>query len=509
MAEPLLRMTDVTKRFRDVVALSGVSIDIHRGEVHAICGENGAGKSTLMEILSGIHPHGSFEGTIDLEGRRVAFRSLSDSEAEGIVIVHQELAVVPQLTVAENIFLGNEITRRGLLDQDAANRRAAALMARVGLDESPMARAGDLGIGKQQLVEIAKALAKDVRLLILDEPTAALGRDDSDRLLALVQQLRTQGITCVLISHRLGEVMRVADRITVIRDGATIETMRTDDPETDERRIIRAMVGRPLDDLFPPREPDIGEELLRLENWTVRHPTDPTRLVIDDVGLTVRSGEIVGIAGLMGAGRTELAMSVFGGSYGSVITGAAYKRGERIELRSVGEAIRNGIVYAPEDRRRDGLNLLASVQSNVSAAALGRLSEHGLVDDVRERKVAEAYRYKLNIKTPSVASRTGVLSGGNQQKIVLSKWIFTNPDVLILDEPTRGIDVGAKYEIYGFINELAAQGKAIIVISSELPEVIGLSDRIYTLAYGRITAEIPRRDATQELLMSHMTVERA
>jgi putative multiple sugar transport system ATP-binding protein len=506
MPDPILRMSGVTKRFRGVTALSDVSLEVARGEVHAICGENGAGKSTLMEILSGIHPHGSFDGEIRFDGRVQRFGSITDSEAEGIVIVHQELALVPQLTIADNIHLGHEIARRGFIDESLTRERAAELMDRVGLRENPATPMRELGIGKQQLVEIARALAKDVELLILDEPTAALGRDDSERLLELIDQLRAQGITCVLISHKLSEVLRIADRITVIRDGSTVETMRTDDPETDEGRIIRAMVGRPLDDLFPPREPDIGEEMFRVENWTVRHSSDESRVVVDDVSFHVRAGEVVGFAGLMGAGRTELAMSIFGGSYGSVIAGAAYKQGMRVTLDSVREAIAQGIAYAPEDRRHQGLNLLASVEANVSAAALQRLSVRGLVDQVRERKVAEAYRYKMNIKTASVAAPVGTLSGGNQQKIVLSKWIFTNPDVLILDEPTRGIDVGAKYEIYGFINELAAQGKAIIVISSELPEIIGLSDRVYTLANGRITAEVCREDATQELLMQHMVV---
>ncbi|MCE7482213.1 sugar ABC transporter ATP-binding protein [Microbacterium profundi] len=508
MPDTVLRMSGVTKRFRGVTALDDVSLEVRRGEVHAICGENGAGKSTLMEILSGVHPHGTFEGKIAFDGRDMQFRSLADSESEGIVIVHQELAVVPQLSIAENIFLGHEMTRFGLVDEERTHARAAELMARVGLRESPATRMSELGIGKQQLVEIAKALAKDVRLLILDEPTAALGRDDSDRLMALVDRFRSQGITCVLISHKLQEVLDIADRITVLRDGASIETTRRDDPETDESRIIRAMVGRPLDDLFPPREPDIGDELFRVEHWTVRHPSDPQRVVIDDVSFHVNSGEIVGIAGLMGAGRTELAMSIFGHSYGSTITGTAYKRGEQIELHTIRDAIGHGIAYAPEDRRQDGLNLLASVQTSISSVALGRLAHHGLVDGVRERKVAEAYRYKMNIKTHSVSAATATLSGGNQQKIVLSKWIFSNPEVLILDEPTRGIDVGAKYEIYGLINELAAQGKSIIVISSELPEVIGLSDRVYTLADGRITAEVTRADATQELLMRHMTAVR-
>ncbi|MBP2436480.1 ATP-binding cassette domain-containing protein [Microbacterium amylolyticum] len=507
MSDHILSAVDITMRFPGVAALSNVSLDVRAGEVHAICGENGAGKSTLMNVLSGVHPAGSFDGTIRFDGRDVLFRSLRESEAEGIVVIHQELALVPQLSIAENIHLGNEITRGGLIDWEQTALRAAELLARVGLDENPLTPVGELGIGGQQLIAIARALAKNVRLLILDEPTAALTDSDSERLLAIIEQLRSQGITCIVISHKLREVLRIADTITVLRDGTTIETMRADNPETDENHIIRAMVGRDLDSLFPPREPDIGEEVFRVENWTVHHSADRRRTVVDDVSLSVRAGEIIGLAGLMGSGRTALAMSIFGRSAGSAISGTAYKRGERIDLRSVSQAIEHGIAYATEDRRQFGLNLIGDIQANVSAAAITRLSHAGIVDHFREHKVADAYRYKLNIKTPNVAAITGDLSGGNQQKVVLSKWMFTNPDVLILDEPTRGIDVGAKYEIYGIINELAAQGRAIIVISSELPEVIGLSDRIYAFRGGRITAEVDRADATQDLLMRYLTAE--
>ncbi|MGO1256239.1 multiple monosaccharide ABC transporter ATP-binding protein [Microbacterium gubbeenense] len=508
MTDPILRTSGITKRFHGIPALSNVSLEVEAGEVHAICGENGAGKSTLMKVLSGVYPAGSFDGSIELEGAPVTFRSLSDSEAHGIVIIHQELALIPGLSVAENLFLGNEVLKAGLIDWRETNERAAQLMARAGLDENPTALVSELGVGKQQLVEIAKALSKDVKILILDEPTAALGAADSERLLELIEHLRAQGITCIIISHKLREVLQVADRITVIRDGEVVETMRRDDLDTDEGRIIRAMVGRDLDSLFPPRDPDIGDEILRVENWSVNHPGDPHRIVIDDVSFSVRSGEIVAIAGLMGAGRTELAMSIFGRSYGSKITGSVYKKGKRIDVDTVRRAIENGIAYATEDRKHHGLNLIGDIQENVSSVALRRLSRGGLLDQFRERKIADAYRYKMNVKAPDVRAITGNLSGGNQQKVVLSKWLFANPDVLILDEPTRGIDVGAKYEIYGFINELAAQGKGIVLISSELPEVLGLSDRIYTLAEGRITAEVARADATQERLMRSMTAGR-
>ncbi|HEY0258534.1 MAG TPA: multiple monosaccharide ABC transporter ATP-binding protein [Lacisediminihabitans sp.] len=508
MSEPILRMVNISKDFSGVRALDDVSVDVAPGEVHAICGENGAGKSTLMKVLSGVYPTGSYEGEIEFEGRPVDFKSINDSEAEGIVIIHQELALSPYLSIAENIFLGNEVQSRGVIDWHGTNREAQLLLARVGLDESPATKVFELGVGKQQLVEIAKALSKRVKLLILDEPTAALNDEDSDHLLDLIDQLRGQGITCIIISHKLREVRRIADTVTIIRDGKTIETLDARSGDATEARIIRAMVGRDLNSMFPPREPAIGPEIFRVEHWTVHHPVDTTRVVVDDASFHVNAGEIVGFAGLMGAGRTELAMSIFGRTYGSNVSGKAFKNGEEIQLRTVDEAIGHGLAYATEDRKRYGLNLIGDITVNISAAALGRLAKFGVIDRFREYKVADSYRYKMNIKAPSVSVITGKLSGGNQQKVVLGKWIFSGPDILILDEPTRGIDVGAKYEIYGIINELAAQGKAVIVISSELPEVIGLADRIYTISEGRISGEVARADATQENLMHYMTAGR-
>jgi len=501
----ILRMRDITKNFSGVKALDGVSIEVRRGQVHAICGENGAGKSTLMKVLSGVYPHGTFGGTIEFDGHEATYRSINDSEHDGIVIIHQELALSPYLSIAENIYLGNEIQKNGVIDWNKTNREAALLMERVGLNENPATKIHDIGVGKQQLVEIAKALSKEVKLLILDEPTAALNDEDSEHLLGLIDNLRRQGITAIIISHKLKEIRRIADTVTIIRDGKTIETFSMTGPDATEARIIRSMVGRPLDNLFPPREPHIGEEKFRVEGWTVHHPVHPERKVIDNASFTVRAGEIVGFAGLMGAGRTELAMSIFGRSYGTDITGHLYKDGKEIAARTVDEAIRNGLAYATEDRKRYGLNLIGDITVNVSAAALGKLAKRGVIDRNREYKVADSYRTQMNIKAPTVAAITGKLSGGNQQKVVLSKWIYSGPDVLILDEPTRGIDVGAKYEIYGIINELAAQGKAVIVISSELPELLGLADRIYTISEGRITGEVPREEATQEKLMHYMT----
>lgn len=507
MTANILEMRSITKTFPGVKALQDVTLEVARGEIHAICGENGAGKSTLMKVLSGVYPHGTYDGDIVFENETMSFRDIRDSEAKGIVIIHQELALSPYLSIAENIFLNNEVKGAfGLIDWNKANNEAAKLLARVGLRENPTTKIIDIGVGKQQLVEIAKALSKRVKLLILDEPTAALNDEDSDHLLDLILHLKEQGITSIIISHKLNEIKKIADTVTVIRDGKTIETIAKSD--VTEERIIKDMVGRDLEHRYPDHTPHIGEEILRVENWTAHHPQDSSRVIVDNVNLSVRRGEIVGIAGLMGAGRTEFAMSLFGRTYGSRITGKVFMRGEEIHTRSVSEAIENGIAYATEDRKMYGLNLIEDIKRNVSMASLGKLSQLGLVNDNEEYKVANEYRKSLNIKAPSVLSKTGKLSGGNQQKVVLSKWIYSDPDVLILDEPTRGIDVGAKYEIYTIINRLAAEGKGIIVISSELPELLGICDRIYALSEGRITGELPIEQATPESLLTLMTMEK-
>ncbi len=505
----ILEMRSITKTFPGVKALQDVNLTVRRGEIHAICGENGAGKSTLMKVLSGVYPHGTYDGAIVFEGEEVELGSINDSESRGIVIIHQELALVPHLSVAENIFLGNEVRGSGaLIDWNKANSEAAKLLARVGLDENPTTHVSQLGVGKQQLIEIAKALSKQVKLLILDEPTAALNDTDSEHLLGLLRHLKEQGITSIIISHKLNEIAEIADRTTIIRDGRTIETMDMSEEGSTQDRIIRGMVGRDLEHRYPERTPAIGDEVLRVESWTVHHPTQADRVVIDDASFAVRAGEVVGIAGLMGAGRTELAMSIFGRSYGRGISGRIYKNGKEISVRDVDEAISHGLAYATEDRKRYGLNLIEDIRRNVSAAGLRRLAPKGWVNGNEEIKVAEEYRASLNIKAPTVMALTGKLSGGNQQKVVLAKWLYTEPDVLILDEPTRGIDVGAKYEIYTIINRMVAAGKAVVVISSELPELLGICDRIYTLAFGRITGEVPVAQATQERLMELMTIER-
>ncbi|SOC87801.1 monosaccharide ABC transporter ATP-binding protein, CUT2 family (TC 3.A.1.2.-) [Curtobacterium sp. 314Chir4.1] len=509
MADTILEMRDITKTFPGVKALQGVSIEVERGQVHAICGENGAGKSTLMKVLSGVYPHGSFDGEIRIDGSPVEFGDINGSEAAGVVIIHQELALSPFLSIAENIFLGNEQSRAGFIDWNKTNLAAAELLQRVGLKDNPVTKIVDIGVGKQQLVEIAKALSKRVKLLILDEPTAALNDDDSAHLLDLIRSLQAEGMTAIIISHKLNEIKAIADKVTIIRDGKTIETLDMHADDVSEDRIIRGMVGRDLSNRYPEREnPVIGEELLRIEDWTVHHPLDASREIIHQANLSVRSGEVVGIAGLMGAGRTELAMSVFGQSYGTGISGTVYKRGEPIRTHTVTQAIDNGIAYVTEDRKRYGLNLIDDIKRNISGSALGKLATWGFVNASEETTVAGQFLKSLNIKAPNVDVVTGKLSGGNQQKVVLSKWMYADPDVLILDEPTRGIDVGAKYEIYTIINRLADQGKGIIVISSELPELLGICDRIYTLSEGTITADVPRSEATPEVLMQYMTQER-
>jgi putative multiple sugar transport system ATP-binding protein len=509
MSDNILQMQGITKTFPGVKALQDVNLEVRRGEIHAICGENGAGKSTLMKVLSGVYPHGSYDGTILFDGEEVTFSSINDSEAKGIVIIHQELALVPHLSIAENMFLGNERRGRlGLIDWHQTNAEAAELMRRVGLQELPVTRIGHVGVGKQQLVEIAKALSKDVRLLILDEPTAALNDTDSQHLLGLLRQLNEQGVTCIMISHKLNEIADIADRTTILRDGRTIETIDMSDPASTQDRIIRGMVGRDLEHRYPEREPQIGEELFRVEGWTVDHPTQAGRRVIDDASLTVRAGEVVGLAGLMGAGRTELAMSLFGRSWGRYVSGSTYLHGTEVRMRTVDEAIEAGLAYATEDRKRYGLNLIDDVRHNTSAAALDKISTRGWINGLEELKITDEYRKSLNTKAPTVLSVVGKLSGGNQQKVVLSKWLMTEPEVLILDEPTRGIDVGAKFEIYTIINRMVAEGKGVLVISSELPELLGICDRIYTLAFGRITGELPTAEATQERLMALMTMEK-
>ncbi len=502
MSEHILEMRNITKSFAGVKALDGVSLSVERDEIHALVGENGAGKSTLMKILSGVYPHDSYEGSIHYEGLECRFREIADSEKKGIVIIHQELALIPYLSIAENIFLGNERARAGVIDWNRTSTAAKELLAKVGLSDNPNTRIADIGVGKQQLVEIAKALAKKVRLLILDEPTAALNDEESSKLLDLLLELKNHGVTSILISHKLNEIAKVSDRITVIRDGRVIETMDNEAERVDQDRIVRSMVGRELTDRFPRRESRIGEVAFEVRDWTVYHPQIEDRRVVDRVSFKVRKGEVVGLAGLMGAGRTELAMSLFGRSYGRGHSGTIIKDGRELKAHDVSSSIRQGLAYMTEDRKNYGLVLINDIKSNISLANLRKVSSGGVIDQRRENLSAGEYAQSMRIRCTGIDQVVESLSGGNQQKVVLSKWIMAEPDVLILDEPTRGIDVGAKYEIYTIINRLASEGKSIIMISSEMPELLGMCDRIYVVTEGEISGELDREHASQESIMN-------
>ncbi|MEA2818524.1 MAG: putative multiple sugar transport system ATP-binding protein [Bradyrhizobium sp.] len=497
----LLDMRGVSKAFAGVKALDEVNFTVREGEIHALVGENGAGKSTLMKVLGGVYPSGNYGGSIVYDGEERQFRDINDSEALGIIIIHQELALIPLLSIAENIFIARPPQRFGVIDRDAVYQRSRQLLAKVGLDEAPDTLVNELGVGKQQLVEIAKALSKQVRLLILDEPTASLNESDSAALLDLLLELRAHGMSAILISHKLGEVARVADRITVLRDGRTVDRLDREAGAFEEDRIIRKMVDRDLEHRFPKREPDIGEVVFKVDNWSVYHPQQSNRQVIKNVDFHACRGEIVGIAGLMGAGRTEFAMSLFGRSWGRKITGRAMLHGREVDLSTVSRAIDAGLAYLTEDRKQLGLLLADDVRKNITLANLGAVSAGLVIDDIKELRVASGYRSRLHIHSTDIYQACGSLSGGNQQKVVLSKWLFTDPEILILDEPTRGIDIGARYEIYCIINELADSGKTVIVISSEMPELLGVCDRICVMNAGVFVGEFERAEATQEKIM--------
>ncbi|MBE7718222.1 multiple monosaccharide ABC transporter ATP-binding protein [Lacrimispora indolis] len=503
MAKILLEMKNITKTFPGVKALDNVNLQVEEGEIHALVGENGAGKSTLMNVLSGIYPYGTYEGDIIYGGEICKFNHISDSEQKGIVIIHQELALVPYMTIAENMYLGNEKGKRYAINWNETYGEADRYLKTVGLMESSQTLIKDISVGKQQLVEIAKALAKNARLLILDEPTASLNEDDSKSLLELLLKFKSEGLTSIIISHKLNEIAYVADKITVIRDGSTIETLDRKKDAITEDRIIKGMVGRELVDRFPRRcDVEIGEKAMEVEHWSACHPLYSDRKVVSDVSFHVRKGEVVGICGLMGAGRTELAMSIFGKSYGVNISGTIRIHGKETSLNSVRDAIRHKLAYVTEDRKGNGLILGTPIKINTTLANMQAVSRHTIIDKDKEFEVAEDYRDKLKTKCPTVEQNVGNLSGGNQQKVLLSKWMFAEPDILILDEPTRGIDVGAKYEIYCIINRLASEGKSIIMISSELPEVLGMSDRIYIMNEGRMVGEVSAAEATQEKIMA-------
>jgi putative multiple sugar transport system ATP-binding protein len=497
-------MDHITKEFPGVKALDNVNLEVQRGEIHALIGENGAGKSTLMNVLSGEYPYGSYTGTVTYEGEECHFKKLKDSEAKGIVIIHQELALVPLLSIGENMFLGNEIKNsRGYIDWDKTYSEAEKHMAQVGLHESAQTLIKDIGTGKQQLVEIAKAFSKNVKLLILDEPTSSLNDEDAKMLLDLLIEFKKNGLTSIIITHKLNEIVYCADRVTIIRDGSTIETLTKGVDDLSEDRIIKGMVGRSMEDRYPERVHNVGKEvMLEVKNWTVHHPLYPEKIVDDNISFHVHKGEVVGFSGLQGAGRTELMMSIFGRSYGSDVTGELYVKGEKVTLKDPKAAIEKGIAYVTEDRKTNGLILDQSIRFNTTLAALDKVCNKGVIDVDRETHEAEKITEDMGTKTPSNEQRIGNLSGGNQQKALLGKWMFTQPDILILDEPTRGIDVGAKYDIYCLINQMVAQGKAVIMISSEMPELLGMCDRIYVMSEGRKAGELSAAEATQEKIMA-------
>lgn len=505
MDTPILEMKNITKEFPGVKALNDVSFQVSRGEIHGLVGENGAGKSTLMKVLSGVYTHGEYSGEIIFNGEPARFRHISDSEKVGIAIIYQELALVPEMTVYENIFLGHEIRSGFLIDWNETIKQAGEMLKKVRLDVNPTWKVKDLGVGKQQLVEIAKALSRDVKLLILDEPTSALNEDDSKNLLDLLRELRTQGVTCVLISHKLKEVLDIADSITVLRDGQTIATLDNRSGNVSEATLIKYMVGREIDNIYPERPTKkFGDVALEIRNWSAYDPRIG-RPVVKDASLHVRKGEIIGLAGLMGSGRTELALSIFGNPLGYRINGELIIDGKPCHLHHPESAISSGVAYVTEDRKGNGLILIQDVKQNITLANLREIASRGVVDNNAEVKIGNDFKQSLNIKTPTVEQKVQNLSGGNQQKVSLGKWLFVKPNVLLLDEPTRGIDVGAKYEIYTIMNRLVEQGMSIIMISSELPEVLGMSDRVYIVASGRIAGELPIEEASQEKIMELAT----
>ncbi len=501
-APSVLELRNIIKEFPGVRALDGVCFDVKPGEVHALCGENGAGKSTLMKIISGLYPYGTYQGDVVVEGVVRKFASIKESQAAGVAIVFQELSLVKELSVAENIFLGREPATFGVINWDEVYIRTGKLLTDLGFNIRPDAKVGDLGIGQQQMVEIAKALALNARILILDEPTSALSDTEIEVFLTTVRRLRARGVGCVLITHKLNEVFAISDRVTVFRDGRSIVTYQTKD--IDEHRVIKHMVGRELRELYPRMTRKLGGPVLEVDALTIPHPTLAGRELLHDVSFTVRKGEILGIAGLMGSGRTEILMSIFGALHGPR-TGTIKLEGQTTHFSDPMEAIHAGLALVSEDRKRLGLVLDDSVSRNIALASLNRMSRFGVLDDSDETRIARDYIKSLKIKTPGAASQVKNLSGGNQQKVVLAKWMLTKPKVLFLDEPTRGIDVGARAEIYKIVNAMAADGVAIVMVSSELPEVLGLSDRVIVMCGGRITGEFSRDEATQERIMAAAT----
>ena len=507
MDDYILEIENLTKEFPGVRALENVSLKVKKGEIHSICGENGAGKSTLMSCISGVYPAGSYEGKVKFRGHETNYHSVKDSEKEGLAIIHQELALSPYLSIYENIFLGHMQTRFGIINWNKYINESKKYLKTVGLHEPPETIVSKLGVGKQQLVEIARALSKKTELLILDEPTSSLNDDESEKLLGLILEFKRQGITSVMISHKLHEVLKVADTVTVLRDGKSIRTFDVKSENLTEEMIIRDMVGRNLTHRFPERKSSPGNTVMEVKNWTVYHPDYHNIKVVDGASFYLRKGEILAFCGPMGAGRTELMMSIFGKSYGYRCEGELFINGKNYVFHSAKSAIDSGLGYISEDRKSLGLVLIQDVKTNIALASLKKLSRFGIMDNQKEIRAAEQYRKELNIRMPSVDQIVRNLSGGNQQKVVVSKSLLANPDIFIVDEPTRGIDVGAKTEIYGILNDMIAAGKSIIMISSELPEALGMADRIYVMNEGKIKGVLTKEEATQEKIMHLALVE--
>jgi len=505
MQNTILEMKNITKEFPGVKALDNVNFKVKEGEIHCLVGENGAGKSTLMKVLSGVHPYGSYEGEIIIDDNPQRFSRIDDSKKAGIAIIYQELALIPEMPVYENIFLGHEIRKGIAVDWNETIQQATQMLKKVQLDTNPSMKVKDLGVGKQQLVEIAKALSMDVKLLLLDEPTSSLNEDDSQNLLNLLRELKQQGVTCILVSHKLSEVLDIADSITVLRDGKTVCTIDRSNGNMNEQYLIKQMVGREITNIYPERkQKEIGETVLEVKNWSAYDP-NLGRYVLRDVNFHVKKGEIVAFSGLMGSGRTELALSLFGNPLHYRIKGELKIDGKEVKFNHPEKAMKEGLAYVTEDRKGNGLILIQDVKQNISLANLRDISKNGIVDKNKEIVIAQDYKNSLDIKTPTIEKKVLFLSGGNQQKVSVAKWLFVNPDIMILDEPTRGIDVGAKFEIYTIMNKLVEQGMSILMLSSELPEVLGMSDRVYIVASGRIAGEMPTSEATQEKIMQLAT----
>ncbi len=501
MTDFILEMKDITKVFGSTKALDNVNLQVKRNTIHAICGENGAGKSTLMNVLSGLYPTGDYTGSLIYDARQVNYKGIKDSEKDGISIIHQELSLIPDLNIMDNIFLGNEINKNGIINWQEQYKIAEKYLTLVGLDDDPRAEISSLSVAKMQLVELAKAISKDVKLLILDEPTASLNVNDSEKLLQLIKSLNEEGITSIIISHKLEEITEIADYITIIRDGHTIETLDNTNRDVDDNRIIQGMIGRKMTNRFPPKENKIGQISYEIKNWTYKNPIIDNKLLLDDININIRQGEVVGISGLMGSGRTELALSLYGYPPGEKVSGSIYKNGKELKINSVKEAIDNGIIYLTEDRKTKGLYLDRSIKENITMASLDKVSKNSVINKEKENADTKKYSDVVKVKSSGIGQHTRYLSGGNQQKVLLARLLYRDSDLLILDEPTKGVDVGAKYEIYELINQATSLGKSVLVISSDMPEIIGISDRIYVINDGRIVGELSKDEANQEVIM--------